>query len=252
MIQETFITGNSLIHRLDPRGKVVFGTVYSFIVALSSSFSVLITAFFISLLLVGLSRYRVRDVAKRLAVVNGLILFFWLVVPLTFGGEQLFNLGPFTIYREGVLLSAKITLKSNAILLALISLIASIPISTLGHVLDRLLVPAKIVYLLLFTYRYLFVIEQEYQRLARSAKIRGFKPSTNMHTYRTFAYFLGMLFVRASERGERVHQAMLCRGFKGRFYSFHTFSFSRRDWVWSVIMITVIIGLAVFEWTKRT
>lgn len=252
MIHEDFVTGNSLIHRLDPRVKVVFAAVYSSVVALLSSFPALFIALSVSCLLAGLSRYPVRDIAKRVAVVNGLILFFWFVVPLTFGGEPLLGLGPFTVYREGVLLSARITLKSNAIVLAFISLISSISIATLGHVLDRLLVPTKIVYLLLLTYRYLFVIEQEYERLVRSAKVRGFRPSTNMHTYRTFAYFLGMLFVRASERGERVYQAMLCRGFKGKFYSLHEFSSSRLDWAGAVLMTTVIIGLVILEWIQRT
>ncbi|MEE4351311.1 MAG: cobalt ECF transporter T component CbiQ [Desulfatiglans sp.] len=249
---EDFVAGNSIIHRLDPRVKVVFAAVYSSVVALLSSFPVLITALFVSCLLTVLSRYPVRDVIRRVVVVNGLILFFWCVVPLTFGGESLWDLGPFTIYREGVLLSARITLKSNAIVLAFLSLISSLSLATLGHVLARMGVPTKIVYLLLLTYRYLFVIEREYQRLVRSAKVRGFRPSTTMHTYRTLAYFLGMLFVRASERGERVYQAMLCRGFKGRFHTLQEFSSSPLDWTWAFLMTAVILGLVILEWIQKS
>jgi cobalt/nickel transport system permease protein len=111
-------------------------------------------------------------------------------------------------------------------------------------------VPSKIIFLLLLTYRYIFVIDEEYKRLARSAKIRGFRPGTNLHTYKTYAYFVGMLFVRASTRAERVHQAMLCRGFRGRFHCLGEFSFSRMDWIFSLIMGGVITGLGYFEWIK--
>jgi len=248
MIQEPFATGHSQIHHLDPRLKVLFATVYSFVVALSDRFPSLFVALALSFLLIGLARLNIREVAKRVLIVNGLIFLFWLVLPLTFEGEALFYLGPFAVTREGVLISAMITLKSNAILLAFISLIASTSIATLGYALNRLYIPEKIVHLLLLTYRYVFVIEQEYQRLVRATKIRGFRPKSNMHTYRTYAYLIGMLFVRASERAERVHQAMLCRGFKGKFYCLREFSFSRLDLIWAVFMVIVVIGLEIVEW----
>ena len=252
MIEEPFSNGNSPVHNLDPRMKVIFATLYSFIVALSFKFPTLFIALGFSLLLIALARLNVQEVVKRLAVVNGLILFFWLVLPLTIKGETLFHLGPLAVTREGVILSAQITLKSNAILLSFIAMVASMSIATLGHAMNRLYIPDKIVHLFLLTYRYIFVIDQEYQRLSRSAKIRSFRPGTNAHTYKTYAYLIGMLFVRASARAQRVHQAMLCRGFKGRFYCLHEFSMSLQDWALSAIMAMVILGLVILEWTKIT
>ena len=252
MIEEPFSDGNSLIHNLDPRLKVVFTTFYSFVVALSSRFPTMFVALAFSLLLIAMARLNIREVAKRLAVVNGLILFFWVVLPFTFKGQPLFHIGPLAFTREGVVLSAQITLKSNAILLSFIAMVASMSIATLGHALNRLHIPDKIVHLFLLTYRYIFVIDQEYQRLSRSAKIRSFRPGTNAHTYKTYAYLIGMLFVRASARAQRVHQAMLCRGFKGRFYCLHEFSMSLQDWALSAIMAMVILGLVILEWTKIT
>jgi cobalt/nickel transport system permease protein len=250
MIEESFSDGDSLIHRMDPRLKVISAILYAFIVALSFRFTTLFTALGFSLLLIVLARLNAQKVAKRLAVVNGLIFFFWFVLPLTFEGKPLFYLGPLAVTREGVILSAQITLKSNAILLAFIPLIASMSIATLGHTMNRLNIPNKIVHLFLLTYRYIFVIYQEYQRLSRSAKIRGFRPGTNAHTYRTYAYLIGMLFVRASARAQRVHQAMLCRGFKGKFYCLHKFSMSLFDWTGAVIMAVAFFILGSMEWTK--
>ncbi|MCK7503788.1 MAG: energy-coupling factor transporter transmembrane protein EcfT [Desulfobacterales bacterium] len=75
--------------------------------------------------------------------------------------------------REGVELAAQITLKSNAIVLAFMALVATMPLATAGHALHRLRVPDKIVHLLLMTYRYIFVLEQEYQRAGPGGPASG-------------------------------------------------------------------------------
>jgi cobalt/nickel transport system permease protein len=124
------------------------------------------------------------------------------------------------------------------------------PFSTLGHAIYRLRVPEKIVYLLLMTYRYIFVIEEEYLRLMRAAKIRGFRPGNNANTYRTYSYVIGMLFVRATARAERVHQAMRCRGFNGKFYSLQEFQIDSASWAFAIMMTAIIVGLALMEWLK--
>jgi len=56
-----------------------------------------------------------------------------------------------------------------------------------------------------------------------------------------------MLFVRASTRAQRVHHAMLCRGFRGRFYTLARFKPSVRNWIFSILMAGVIAGLIVME-----
>lgn len=189
-----------------------------------------------------------KEVGKRLVLVNGLILFLWVVVPLTYGGQPLFQIGPLSLSRTGVLLAARITLKSNAILLTLIALIATMTFATIGYTFKQLRVPQKIIHLLLMNYRYVFVLEQEYQRLMRAAKIRGFQPRTNLHTYRTYAYVIGMLLVRATSRAHRVHQAMLCRGFKGTFYSLQEFKAGKTGLIFSVLMAGIIMILVFMEW----
>jgi cobalt/nickel transport system permease protein len=250
MISEPFAIGSSIVHQLDPRIRVGFTIVYAFVVALSYQFSVLIAALVISAILMVISQVNIKEVFKRIVMVNALIFLLWVILPFTFHGEALTHMGSFAIYRPGVTLAAQITLKSNTILLAFIALAATMPFATLGHALHRLRVPEKIVHLLLMTYRYIFVIEQEYKRLLRAAKIRGFQPGTNINTYRTYSYVIGMLFVRSAVRAERVHQAMLCRGFKGKFYSLQEFQPGMAGWFFSIMMTVMIIGLIVMEVSK--
>jgi cobalt/nickel transport system permease protein len=247
MLSEPFAVGDSPLHRLDPRIRLVSATVYSCVVALCREFPALLSALALSMALVALARLRTAEVFKRLLVVNGLVVCIWAVIPFTFPGEALFRLGPFGAAREGVELAAQITLKSNAIVLAFMALVATMPLATVGHALHHLRVPDKIVHLFLMTYRYIFVLEQEYQRLVRAASIRGFQPGTNFHTYRTYAYLVGMLFVRAVERAERVQWAMRCRGFKRKFYSLHEFNAGAGSFVFLLLISAAVAGIAALE-----
>jgi cobalt/nickel transport system permease protein len=188
------------------------------------------------------------ELFRRLIPVNLLIAFLWLFLPFTFAGEPMFSVGALTVTREGVLYAARISIKSNAMMLMLIALVASTPIFTLGHAMHELGVPQKIVHLFFFTYRYIHVMHREYVRLVNSMKIRGFTPGNNLHTYRTISYMVGMLLVKSFDRAQRVHNAMLCRGFEGNLYSLSTFSLNGRDVVSLILMITAVIILGVLEW----
>jgi cobalt/nickel transport system permease protein len=247
MLREPFAAGDSFLHRLDPRIRLAAAVVYSCAVAVCREFPALLSALVVAVALIALARLRAAEVFKRLLVVNGLVVFIWAVIPFTFPSEALFRLGPFNAARDGVALAAQITLKSNAIVIAFMALVATMPFATAGHALHRLRVPDKIVHLLLMTYRYIFVLEQEYLRLARAAAIRGFRPGTNLHTYRTYAYLVGMLFVKAIDRAERVRWAMLCRGFKRKFYSLHEFKAGRGSVIFLIFISAAVLGIAALE-----
>jgi cobalt/nickel transport system permease protein len=223
---------------------------YSSVVALSRNFQVLFAAVIISSILVLIAQLSVREILKRILAVNVFILLLWLVLPLTFHGSVAMSLGPLHVYNAGIAMAAQITLKSNAIVLTLIALVATMNFSILGYSLNWLRVPDKIVHLLLMTYRYVFLIEQEYQRLIRAAQIRGFRPGTNLHTYKTYASIVGMLLVRATLRADRVYKAMLCRGFRRKFYCLYEFKTGRIEWVFAITMFGIIISLIYLEWLQ--
>ena len=247
MLQEPFAIGNSIIHRLDPRIRVLSACIYSIVVALCRNFQVLTAAILVSLVLIIIAQLSAREVLKRVMLVNFFVLFLWLFLPLTFQGPGAFKLGPLRLYSTGITMAAQITLKSNAILLALIALVATMNSSILGYALNRLHVPDKIVHLLLMTYRYVFLIEEEYHRLIRTARMRGFRPGTNMHTYKTYASIVGMLLVRAAIRAEQVYKAMLCRGFKRKFYCLQEFSAGKKEWLFATALTGVILILIYLE-----
>ncbi len=247
MIQESFAEHNSIIHRTQPHLRVVLATVYSFTVALMSDLTGLAIALVFSIGLSILARLPLKALAKRLTAAAGFLALIWIVLPLTSTGPIIGHIGPLSISSAGVMLCLRITYKTMAILMAFNALVATMSVATLGHTLHRLGLSDKLVHLLLLAYRYVFVIQQEYRRLLRAAKIRNFRPATNLHTYRTYAYLVGMLFVRASERARRVHLAMKCRGFEGRFYCLDSFSPTH----WNVFLSLFVGGMSLFLLFKQ-
>ena len=248
MISEPFALGNSILHRTDPRIRLVVAALFSLLVALCFDFTALLVSLGVAVILAFFARLNPLMLFKRLVPVNGFVLLLWLFLPWTYSGDALFSFHGLDISRQGVQLAAILTIKCNVILLLLITLVSTMTFVTMGHALHRLKMPDKFVALFVLTYRYIFVIEQEYEKITRALKIRGFVPRTNLHTYKTYAYVVGMLFVLATERAERVYFAMRCRGYNGRFYSLNEFRSSPGSLFFLLIMTVVITGIGYLEW----
>ena len=248
MIERTLASENTVICRLDPRARLIVAVAFSILAAAGSRFQCLIPALAVGIVAVCLAQPSVAAVARRLAAANLFIVALWLVLPVTVAGTTVAQLGPLTATREGVMLSAVITLKCNAILLMCMALLATMPLVQLGHALVHLHVPAKLVRVFLLFLRYFGVLEGEYSRLRLAMKVRGFRPRTNRHTYRTLAWLVGMLLVRSLERAERVYAAMKCRGYRGEFYLPHHFSFRWRDAMFVLVAGALLSVLGAAEW----
>lgn len=248
MSDASFSTGHSWLHSIDPLLRVISAVFFAALVAVTNAVSALVAAFFLSIGMVAVSRLSVPEVIRRLGVPLFFLVMIWAVLPWSYNGEPLFTLGPVTFSRPGVELCLAISLKAITLMLAFMALVATMTVDTLGHTLNRLYLPDKLVHLILITYRYLSVLEQEYQRLVRAMKIRNFRPATSLHCYRTYAYLVGMLFVRASERAHRVHAAMVCRGFNGRFISLREFPAGPHNRIFiglALVAILLLAGLSV-------
>lgn len=110
-------------------------------------------------------------------------------------------------------------LARNALaLLALLMLAACVPFPRLLGALARLGAPPVLVATLHFMYRYLHVLGEERDRMLKARRSRTFRRSGAVGWMR-LSSLLGLLFVRAMERGERVHAAMLARGWDGTLRS---------------------------------
>lgn len=248
MFDEPFARGTSLLHAVDPRFRLVAAFALAVgLAVLRHAGAACLGLGFAALALV-LSRPPAGAALRRLFAVNVFIAFLWLTVPLTMPGQALAGWGPFTLSREGLMLAFLVTLKSNAIVMLFLALVATMDSPTIGYALDRLRFPSKLVFLFLFTYRYLHVIAEEWRTLHVAARLRGFVPRTDRHSYRTLGNMLGMVFVRSFDRSARVYEAMVLRGFSGRFRSVTAFRATARDAAFAVAASGCLICLMAVDW----
>lgn len=243
---EEFALGNSFVHNLDPRVKIIATFLFSFVVALNTHIPTAALELVFPAILVVAARIDLRRVFRRLAVVNAFVLFLWLFLPFTYPGTVVLSFGPLEVHREGLLYSLLITLKCNTIVLTVIALLGTSKVFSLVHALSHLGIPDKLVHLFFFCFRYIHVIHEEYHKLVTAMKIRGFKPRTDLHSYKAYAYLVGMLLVRSFDRSARIFAAMKCRGFRGRFYILHHYEMKNRDYMVaasSLVLTAILLGV---------
>jgi cobalt/nickel transport system permease protein len=249
VIVERFSEGDSFLHRLDPRIKICITLPYAFVIALSNRIPVSLTALIVALALLAAAGISARQVLKNLTMLLVFIALLWITMPLSIPGRTLFSAGPLSVSFEGVQRALSISIKSLSIVLLVIILLGTSTVFALVHGLSHLGLPKKLLYLTFLSYRYVHVVQHEYGRLRDAMKMRGFRPGTNLHTYRTYGHLIGMLLIRCYERSERIHQAMLCRGFHGDFYLLDHFQTHGRDILFMIGMTLLLAGLGLTEWT---
>jgi cobalt/nickel transport system permease protein len=79
--------------------------------------------------------------------------------------------------------------------------------------LKRLRVPGLLITTLALSYRYLFVLVEEAERMKRARLSRSFRTG-RLHAWRVLASIISELFVRAADRAERIYSAMCARGWR--------------------------------------
>ena len=235
------------IGRLDPRTRILAAAGFALVVVGLETIAALLLAVALALAVARLARLPGAPTRKKVLAMDGFILAMLVMLPFTTPGTPLATLGPLAASAEGLHLAVVIGLKANAIVLMLLALVGSLEPARLGHALRRLGVPTALVQLLVFTVRYIEVLGAEYARLRTAMRARAFTPGTNGHTLETFGYLVGMLLVRASERAERVLQAMRCRGFDGTFPVLEESRLGQRDGVGTAAALAAVALLIVTE-----
>jgi cobalt/nickel transport system permease protein len=108
--------------------------------------------------------------------------------------------------------------KNSLAFVAVLTLAATTPIHRLLGGLGRLGMPAVLVSTLHFMIRYLSVLGDELARMVQARRSRTFRRS-GLLDWGLLTGLIGMLLIRSFERGERVHAAMLARGWDGTIRS---------------------------------
>ena len=162
--------------------------------------------------LVAVARLPAPLVLRRMLVELPFVVFA-LVLPFVALGERIEVLG-LSLSVEGLLGAFNVLAKATLGVVAAIVLAATTRPRDLVVGLQRLRVPALFVTILSFMVRYLDVVVGDLRRMAVARASRGFQ-ARHLGQVPVVARSAGALFIRSFERGERVHLAMLSRGFTG-------------------------------------
>lgn len=225
---------SSPLGRLDPRAKLVTSVVCAGIVAAMSQVVIAGLAFAIAVMLVLTARLPGRWLARRAAVLAIAVAPFAVLMPILQGWD-------------GARLAALVTLKAFAIASLMLVAVATATLPATARAAAALGVPKRIVEIGLLSYRYLFVLGDEFGRLRTAMRVRGFRAGTNGHSYRTAGHALGVLFIRGAARAERISQALRCRGSTGRFRVLDRQRFELRDAAFMCSAVAVFALLLVFD-----
>lgn len=163
-----------------------------------------------------LSRLPLRFLLTRPAAALPFALAAGAFLPLTTPGSRLwsYDLGVWTatVTVEGLTLYILLATKTYLSLTVVFLLVATTPFPELLRALRWYRVPSLFIALLSFTYRYVFVFIDEYERIERLWHGRYFG-RRRARQFLALGPIIGTLFIRSLERGDRVWAAMVSRGY---------------------------------------
>jgi cobalt/nickel transport system permease protein len=205
----------SLIGHVTPACRLAGCLLIACLLAVVQSENVAFAALLLSFCAVWASSPPVKHLVKRWISVNLFILCLWLVTPFTTPGETVWQFGFLSVSREGLQLALLVTLKANALFFLFVLCVSSLSFAELARGLERLHFPRKLTMLLLFTARGIDTFFDQFRRMQEAACLRGFSPKANRATWRVYASFIALLFIRAYSQSQKAQEAMQLRGFDG-------------------------------------
>ena len=221
--------GHSPVHHLPAHLKLLalVGFVLTVVLTPRTAF----TAYAVYLLLVLVaqraSRVPFGYFAKRM-VVEGPFVLFALLMPFVATGPRV-DVGPLRLSEHGLVGGFALLAKGTLGVMASLVLATTTEPRHVVAGLERLRLPGQLVQIMGFMVRYLEVVTGELSRMKVARESRGFR-ATSVRAWPVLATTAGALFIRSYERGERVHLAMLSRGYTGSLPVTHPATATPAQW----------------------
>ncbi|HYW79386.1 MAG TPA: cobalt ECF transporter T component CbiQ [Thermoguttaceae bacterium] len=249
---DRFAMGNSPVHRLDARAKLVAVLGYSVVLISFDRYAVadLAPMAVLPLALLWFAHVPVWFAVRRVAILSPFILMLVLMSPIydRYPHEVTFGPWNYTV-SGGWLTAADIAIKFALSVLALTAMMCVTRFTLLLEAMRRLGMPQVIVMQLGFLYRYIFVLIDEAMRVRRARDFRGGALVPVGRRLAAVGGVIGTLFVRTLNRSERIHLAMATRGYRGEPHSLSHLRFTGVD---AVFLIGVCLYLVACRYGYPT
>jgi cobalt/nickel transport system permease protein len=207
--------GDSSIHRLDARAKVLVTLIFTLCVISYSRYELaaLLPFFIFPAVITSLAGLPPLFIFKRIALLCPFVIAVGVLNPV-FDRTTLVQLGSFDI-SGGWISFASILLRSMLTIGGAFILVGVTGFNAICQAFENLGMPRVFAVQLLFLYRYIFVLTEEAGRASRARELRSCgKKGMGITSLGTL---VGHLLLRTWQRAERIHTAMLARGFTGDF-----------------------------------
>lgn len=244
--------GDTPVHRLDPRAKLLATLAFLVCVVSFDRYAVaaLLPFLLYPVVVIAQAELPMGYLLKKMLVVAPLALLVGAANPW-FDPAPLLRFGSITV-SGGWVSYASILLRFALTVTAALALIATTGFHGVCVALRRIGVPAPMTVQLLLAYRYLFVLVSEGARMVRARSLRScHRRGEGLAPYGSL---VGHLLLRTVERAQRIHRAMLARGFSGELHSPTPLRFRTRDTLyllgWSALFLLLrLVNLP--QWLGR-
>jgi len=239
MYMDELAQKNTPIHRLDPRAKIIVSVAFIFTVLSFDRYeiSALISFFAFPVFLLVSGELPVGYLIKKIVIISPVVVLIAIFNPL-FDRETIFVISGSGI-SAGWISFLSIMIRFSLTAGSILILLASTGFYEVCMALERMGIPSLFVMQLLFLYRYIFVLLDEGARMVRAHALRSF--SDKRMSIKIFGSILGNLLLRTVDRAERIHRAMLSRGFDGSVTMHRRIKFRTSDVLfvafWPVLFI---------------
>jgi cobalt/nickel transport system permease protein len=219
---------DSPLHLLDPRTKLFsFAAMIVSVLCIPANGGVrFFISFFAIAILMGISQIPLGFILGRTLVILPFILLAGLAAPW-----------------KGFSGLAGLFIRAVLCLMLLILLTNTTRFAELLRAMKKMGCPQILVMNLSFLYRYLFVLTEEAQRMKQARDCRRVGRARFKEEFKVLSSMLGTLLIRSFERAERMHGAMLSRGFSGDFQVVSPRRFTWNDLVFLALMTTLIVWM---------
>lgn len=231
-------------HSLAPRTRVLCAALMVLAIAFTPNGHWWTWALYgaVAFCLILLSRVTWIVLLKRVAVEFAFVGVILLGTLFRREGDVVWQWGWLQITTTGLTVLGSVTLKATLCLLMLNVLTLTTSVPALLQSLVHLRVPPLLIAILASMYRYVSVLIDELTAMRRAATSRNLMVARGCRQRSVIGNMFGSLFIRTYERGERVHQAMMARGYTGLPLVRDLSKGGQRD----VVVLTAVILIALF------
>lgn len=239
---------HSPVHALPPHCKLAAALTFVIVVVSTPREAVWSFALYAVLLagVAAVARMPAAFLLKRLLIEVPFVAFA-VLMPFVVPGEQVHVLG--LLLSQGGLWDAWNVLAKGTLGVAASVLLASTTeLHALLLGLQRLKLPPLLVQIASFMIRYGDVISEEMRRMSIARRSRGFE-ARGVRQWGVLGKSAGALFIRSYERGERVHLAMVSRGYTGTIPVIDEVTASRTQWQYAAVLPVAALCICLLGWT---